>query len=131
MFSHNTKIKDIPIKNTPPLMLIALILLFVVDEYKWEYIFIENKSNEIIKDPVIKKTPWKPLVIKVFYIFNYYSHSIVAGGLEEISYVNLLIPLTSFMILLETLSKNSYGNLDHVAVIKSIVLADLKTAVYS
>ncbi len=33
----------------------------------------------------MKKTPWKPLVIKVFYMFNYYSHSIVAGGLDEIS----------------------------------------------
>ena len=36
-----------------------------------------------------------------------YSHSIVPGGLEEISYTILLIPFTLFIILFDTSSKNS------------------------
>ena len=36
-----------------------------------------------------------------------YSHSIVAGGLDEISYTTLFIPFTLFIILFETVSRNS------------------------
>ncbi|SMO77475.1 hypothetical protein SAMN06265379_10798 [Saccharicrinis carchari] len=39
----------------------------------------------------------------------YYSHSIVAGGFELISYTTRLTPFTLLMISLDTLAKNSYG----------------------
>ena len=38
-----------------------------------------------------------------------YSHSIVAGGLEEISYTTRLTPFTLLMISLDIFPKNSYG----------------------
>ena len=37
----------------------------------------------------------------------YYSHSIVAGGLELISYTTLFTPFTLLMISLDTFAKNS------------------------
>ena len=40
-------------------------------------------------------------------VISLYSHSTVAGGLDEISYATLLIPLTSLMILLEMVSMRS------------------------
>ncbi|GAA0856998.1 hypothetical protein GCM10008916_08900 [Clostridium nitritogenes] len=48
----------------------------------------------LIKINAIKQA----LLLKL--IFSYYSHSIVAGGLEVISYTILLTPLTSLTILL-------------------------------
>ncbi len=42
-------------------------------------------------------------------LYKAYSHSIVAGGLELISYTTLLTPFTLFIISLETFIRNSYG----------------------
>ncbi len=39
----------------------------------------------------------------------YYSHSIVAGGLELMSYTTLFTPFTLLMISLDTFARNSYG----------------------
>jgi len=58
-----------------------------------------------------------------------YSHSIVAGGLLVISYTILLMCPTSFTILVEALSRTSYGILAHWAVIKSVVDTALKASV--
>ena len=40
-------------------------------------------------------------------VLFFYSHSIVPGGFEVISYTTRVIPFTSFVILAETLAKNS------------------------
>ena len=50
-----------------------------------------------------------------------YSHSIVAGGFPEMSYVTREMPFTSLMILSDTRSRNSYGSRAQRAVMKSTV----------
>lgn len=50
-----------------------------------------------------------------------YSHSIVAGGLDDTSYTTRETSLISFMIRVEILSTNSYGKCAKRAVIKSTV----------
>jgi len=59
-----------------------------------------------------------------------HSHSIVAGGLLEISKVTLEIPEISLIILVETWSRNSYGSFAQVAVIKSVVSTALNAMTY-
>ncbi len=63
---------------------VVIILLSKVSEYARE----PNKTNGS-RNPV------------------YYSHSTVAGGFEVMSYTILFIPLTSFVILFETVVKIS------------------------
>ena len=53
---------------------------------------------------------------------KYYSHSIVAGGFELMSYTTRLTPLTPLMILFEIFARNSYGKCDQSAVIPSVEL---------
>jgi hypothetical protein len=48
-----------------------------------------------------------------------HSHSIVAGGLLEMSYTTRLIPRTSLMIRLEIVASTSYGTRAQSAVMKS------------
>jgi hypothetical protein len=48
-----------------------------------------------------------------------YSHSIVPGGFEVMSYTTRLIPLTSLTILLEIVRSTSYGSGAQSAVIPS------------
>ncbi len=50
-----------------------------------------------------------------------YSHSIVAGGLDDTSYTTRDTSLISFIIRVEILSTNSYGKCAKRAVIKSTV----------
>ena len=50
-----------------------------------------------------------------------YSHSIVAGGLPEMSYTTRLMPRTSLMMRLETFASRPYGRWAQCAVIKSCV----------
>jgi hypothetical protein len=50
-----------------------------------------------------------------------YSHSIVLGGLLEISYTTRLTPRTSFVSRLETQASSSSGSLAQSAVMKSSV----------
>src|SRR5690242_9466487 len=47
-----------------------------------------------------------------------HSHSIVAGGFPEMSYVTREIPFTSLQMRRATRSKNSYGRRDQRAVMK-------------
>ena len=56
----------------------------------------------------------------------YYSHSIVAGGFDDISKQTRDIPGTSLIILVETSSKKSNGKSKGFAVIKSIVFTALR-----
>ncbi len=56
----------------------------------------------------------------------YYSNSIVAGGFPVQSYSTLLIPLTSFTILLVTFPRISQGSSALSAVMKSVVVTALK-----
>src|SRR5690606_39265826 len=51
---------------------------------------------------------------------HFYSHSIVAGGLELISNTTLFTPFTLLIISLDTLAKNSYGKRLQSAVIPSV-----------
>jgi len=60
-----------------------------------------------------------------------HSHSIVAGGLPEISYATREIPLTSLMIRRDTSSKNSNGRWANLAVIKSTVSTARSETTYS
>lgn len=50
-----------------------------------------------------------------------HSHSIVAGGLPEMSYTTREMPRSSLMMRLETLARKSYGKCAQCAVMKSIV----------
>gem|GEM_PF-3693539 len=50
-----------------------------------------------------------------------YSHSIVAGGLPEMSYTTRLMPRTSLMMRLETLPSSACGSSAQCAVMKSCV----------
>ena len=50
-----------------------------------------------------------------------HSHSIVAGGLPEMSYTTRLMPRTSLMMRLETLDSRPYGSSAQWAVMKSSV----------
>jgi len=49
-----------------------------------------------------------------------YSHSIVAGGLDEMSYTTRLTPLTLLMMSLLTWARKSYGKWNQSAVIASV-----------
>src|SRR5437868_4102284 len=51
-----------------------------------------------------------------------HSHSIVAGGFEEISYTTRFTPFTSLMIRVEMRASRSYGKCVQSAVIKSSVV---------
>ena len=51
-----------------------------------------------------------------------YSHSIVDGGFELMSYTTLFIPLTRFIISFEICPRNSYGRCDQSAVMPSVEL---------
>lgn len=50
-----------------------------------------------------------------------HSHSIVAGGLPEMSYTTRLIPRTSLMIRLDARPSSAYGRCAQCAVMKSVV----------
>jgi hypothetical protein len=60
-----------------------------------------------------------------------YSHSIVAGGFELMSYTTRLIPFTLLMISFETLPRNSYGRWHQSAVIPSVLVTALKATAFS
>src|SRR2546421_253183 len=51
----------------------------------------------------------------------FYSHSMVAGGLLEMSYTTREMPATSLTMRRETSSRNSYGRRAQCAVMKSTV----------
>lgn len=66
---------------------------------------------------------WKKLRMRGFTLkYVNYSHSIVAGGLEVISYTMRFTPLTSFTMRREAVSSTSYGIRAQSAVIKSLVV---------
>ena len=50
-----------------------------------------------------------------------YSHSIVAGGLEVMSYTTRLIPFTSLTIRVDTVFSTSYGSRTQSAVMPSVL----------
>ena len=60
-----------------------------------------------------------------------YSHSIVAGGLLEMSYTTRLTPLTSLIIRVEIRASNSWGKWLQSAVMKSSVLTERTATVNS
>jgi len=65
------------------------------------------------------------------FIVLFYSHSIVAGGLELISYTTLLTPFTLFIISLDTFCMNSYGKCTQSAVIPSVLSTALRATHFS
>lgn len=59
-----------------------------------------------------------------------HSHSIVLGGLELMSYTTLLTPSTLLMISFDMFCRKSYGSLAQSAVIPSVLVTALRTAVF-
>ncbi len=62
---------------------------------------------------------------------RHHSHSIVAGGLPEMSYTTRLIPRTSLMMRLDTLPSKQCGRCAHCAVMKSNVCTARSATTYS
>src|SRR5690606_1735913 len=62
---------------------------------------------------------------------EYYSHSIVAGGLELMSYTTLFTPFTLLMISFEIFIRNSYGRCTQSAVIPSVDSTALRATTFS
>ena len=60
-----------------------------------------------------------------------YSHSIVAGGLLEMSYATRLMPRTSLMMRLDTFASSSCGSGAQSAVMKSVVWTARRATTYS
>src|SRR5690606_2998362 len=60
-----------------------------------------------------------------------YSHSMVAGGFELMSYTTLLTPFTLFIISLDVFCKNSYGKFTQSAVIPSVLSTALNATHFS
>ncbi len=61
----------------------------------------------------------------------FHSHSIVAGGLPEMSYTTRLMPRISLMIRLDTLDSRLWGSSAQWAVMKSWVCTARKATTYS
>ena len=81
-----------------------------------------SKMRCILKPCCRGHSPWRNSGKKLRFLKSLnYSHSIVAGGLEETSYTTRETSLISFMIRVEILSTNSYGRWAKRAVIKSTV----------
>lgn len=61
---------------------------------------VKKPSNQSVQSFDLHRKN-RSFVFFVFFVFSspFYSHSMVAGGLELMSYVTLLIPRTSLMIL--------------------------------
>src|SRR5690606_28026179 len=57
----------------------------------------------------------------VFVVRRTHSHSIVAGGLPEMSYTTRETPRSSLMMRFDTVPRNSYGRCAQCAVMKSMV----------
>ena len=60
-----------------------------------------------------------------------HSHSMVLGGLEEMSYTTRLIPLTSLIILFEIRASSSWGSLAQSAVMPSTLLTARRAMTFS
>lgn len=69
---------------------------------------VKKPSNQSVQSFDLHRKN-RSFVFFVFFVFSspFYSHSMVAGGLELMSYVTLLIPRTSLMILFEILPNTS------------------------
>ena len=85
----------------------------------------ENINIDNMDKPIIK--PNKEIV---FLLNNFYSHSIVAGGFDEISKQTREISGTLLIILVETSSRKSNGKSNGFAVIKSIVFTAVKDTTF-
>ena len=72
-----------------------------------------------------------PIVLLIFRLPENYSHSIVAGGLPDMSYTTRLMPAISLIMRLDTLPNKSYGNSAQWAVIKSLVITARKATTKS
>lgn len=60
-----------------------------------------------------------------------HSHSMVAGGLPEMSYTTRLMPRTSLMMRFDTLASRLYGSSAQCAVMKSVVCTARSATTYS
>ena len=71
---------------------------------------IVHLLNIKIQNQKIQKNQKNRYQLHHHQITNNYSHSIVAGGLELISYTTRLIPETLFIIVFDTSTRNLYEN---------------------
>ena len=90
--------------------------------------------NKNFNSNLYRKNRIKIIAIEI-YMSNlknlFYSHSIVAGGFELMSYTTRFTPLTLFIISLEIFIKNSYGKCTQSAVIPSVDSTALSATTFS
>src|SRR3989304_3949195 len=93
---------------------------------------INDKSSTAAKLPNFFVTFWSSIMrLDWMYGLLRYSHSMVAGGLELMSYTTRLIPLSSLMILLEAATRTSCGIFAQSAVIPSTLVTARRATVDS
>ena len=114
LFSHspftNNEVRSSIFSIFGPLLFLNYLLTGENKIFKLLYCILILLNISVIILFIHKFQATKKPASKSWLLFNLnqdYSHSIVAGGLLEMSYATLLIPLTSLIILLETVSKNS------------------------
>ena len=89
------------------------------------------KNSAVLSDSAIKfrhkkrqwilRSHWRFYRLYASACAKTYSHSIVAGGLPEMSYTTREMPSTSLMMRLEQRPRKSYGRCAQCAVMKSMV----------
>src|SRR5690554_4211067 len=107
--SHLPKNKDTSNFSFFPLNVwVSLSIRFLLDRSSRSFKYPKYLSKTLFE---ITKLPIALFLMQFSYFFKkstfYYSHSIVAGGLELMSYTTLLTPFTRFIILFEVSCKNS------------------------
>lgn len=83
-----------------------------------------NRTNDNARQvplPGVAHHPMPLSVIEARLDADAHSHSIVAGGLPEMSYTTRLIPRTSLMIRFDARPSSAYGRCAQCAVMKSVV----------
>jgi len=91
-----------------------------------EFCFALTVIRDVARDDEIPDAemgfgPVEIALYEIGVLYRHHSHSIVAGGFPEMSYVTREMPFTSLMMRRLTRSRKSYGNRDQRAVMKSIV----------
>lgn len=93
----------------------------VIEQSKDAYYLALRRTQGTIRTETPDWQPWLSFFSALAAATRLYSHSIVAGGFPEMSYVTRETPRTSFMMRRDTWSRKSYGNRAQRAVMKSTV----------
>ena len=111
---------------------------FVSSEHRAPYLaqaalFCGQRSMSRRNSPArrFRGRPWNIRIHAGLRRFERHSHSIVAGGLDVMSYTTRLMPRTSLTILVDIRSRSSQGRWNQSAVIKSLVCTARSARVWS